>query len=216
MLLVCLPKERPVTSSKLAAASPRMIAIVRLIALLALLISNLVPLAAPASISAADLAGTSRASAAPAPAATNIATTKTDALLVDNDGDGRADSGDTLRYTVAVSNTGTTDATGTVISDTLDPNTSLVAGSVRVSPLALADSYSVFKNTPLTIAAPGLLTNDTGTPAPTVMAVTNAPTSAGGTVTIAANGSFTYNPPANYTGPDSLRYTARNSPGSDT
>ena len=38
--------------------------------------------------------------------------TKTDQLVIDIDGDGVADPGDTLRYTVAFSNTGTTAANG--------------------------------------------------------------------------------------------------------
>jgi putative ubiquitin-RnfH superfamily antitoxin RatB of RatAB toxin-antitoxin module len=205
-----------VTFSKYSLISTRAIHTVRVIALLALLVSNLAPLAAPLPIAAADLAGASLPSQARAPAAANVTATKTDTLPGDTDGDGRADPGDTLRYTVAVSNTGTTDSTGVVISDTLDPNTSLVAGSVRVSPLALADNYSALQNTPLVIAAPGLLANDTGTPAPTVAPVTNGATSAGGTVTIANDGSFTYTPPANYTGADSFTYTAGNSAGSDT
>ncbi|HEU5097755.1 MAG TPA: Ig-like domain-containing protein, partial [Roseiflexaceae bacterium] len=204
------------TFSKYSPASPRAIHMLRVIVLLALLMSNLAPLAAPSPIAAADLAGTSQPSQAPAPAATNVSATKTDSLLGDADGDGRADPGDTLRYTVAVSNTGTTDASNMVISDTLDPNTSLVAGSVRVSPLALGDTYSALQNTPLVIAAPGLLANDTGTPAPAVTPVTSVATTAGGSVTIASDGSFTYTPPANYTGADSFTYTAGNSAGSDT
>jgi hypothetical protein len=187
--------------------------VVRVIALLALLLSNLAPLVSAPAIAAE---GTAPADAPQAqPSAANIAATKNDTLLIDSDGDGKADPGDTLRYTVVVSNTGTADATGLVISDTLDPNTALVAGSARVSPLAFADSYSTLRDTPLTIAAPGLLTNDTGTPAPTVTP-SSGPTTAGGTVTVNANGSFSYTPKAGYTGTDSFSYTATNTGGSDT
>ncbi len=65
--------------------------------------------------------------------APNVSATKADALLVDNDGDGVADPGDTLRYTVVVSNTGTTAATNVAFADTPDANTALVVGSVTTS-----------------------------------------------------------------------------------
>jgi uncharacterized repeat protein (TIGR01451 family) len=63
----------------------------------------------------------------------NVSATKADALLVDNDGDGVADPGDTLRYTVVVSNTGTTAATNVAFADTPDANTALVVGSVTTT-----------------------------------------------------------------------------------
>jgi uncharacterized repeat protein (TIGR01451 family) len=207
-------KERAVPSSNFMPLARKMHNVVRIIALLVLLLSNVLPLATPAGATGVD-PGRSAGEPAQAPAAANVAATKTDALLVDRDGDGRADPGDTLRYTVVTSNTGTTAATGLVISDTLDPNTRLVAGSVRVSPLAFADSYSTLRNTPLTIAAPGLLANDTGTPAPTVTPASK-PTTAGGTVTISSNGGFTYTPPSGYSGTDSFSYTATNTGGSDS
>ncbi len=69
----------------------------------------------------------------PVIAAPNVSATKADALLVDNDGDGVADPGDTLRYTVVVSNTGTTAATNVAFADTPDANTALVVGSVTTS-----------------------------------------------------------------------------------
>lgn len=66
----------------------------------------------------------------PAPA---ISATKTDALEVDVDNDGQADPGDTLSYTVTVTNDGTADATAVMFSDTPDANTALVAGLVTTS-----------------------------------------------------------------------------------
>lgn len=151
----------------------------------------------------------------PSPAAAEIAATKTDQLLVDKDGDGRADPGDTIRYTVITTNTGTTDASNLLISDTLDVNTHLVTGSARISPIALPDFYVTLTNSPLVIAAPGLLVNDTGTPSPTVTPFSGA-TSAGGTVTVNANGGFSYTPPSNYSGSDSFTYSATNSVASDS
>ena len=94
-------------------------------------------------------------------AAVNITATKTDTLLTDYDGDGHADPGDTIRYTVAISNSGDTDALNVVFSDTLDSHTTLVPGSIRVSPLAFDDAYEAIGNTRIVVSAThGLLAND--------------------------------------------------------
>jgi len=58
---------------------------------------------------------------------------KTDSLLVDLNGDGFAGPGDTLRYRVVIANRGNAPATGVAFSDTPDPNTALVPGSVQTS-----------------------------------------------------------------------------------
>ncbi|MBC8162714.1 MAG: Ig-like domain-containing protein, partial [Roseiflexaceae bacterium] len=180
----------------------RTIAVARVCALIAMLGTYVSPAAAAP-----------RATAMPQAAPTLLAS-KTDTLLVDQNSDGNADPGDTLRYTVAISNTSSADATGVTFSDLLDPNTSLVPGSTRVSPLAFADAYTAFRDTPRTVAAPGLLLNDTGTSLGVVVA--SPATTAGGSVAIAADGSFVYTPPAGYTGPDSFSYTATNALGSDS
>ncbi|MFN8485318.1 MAG: hypothetical protein U0768_19950 [Anaerolineae bacterium] len=62
-----------------------------------------------------------------------INATKTDFLAVDADNNGFASPGDTLLYTVQIRNTGNTAATGVVFTDTPDPNTTLVSGSVQTS-----------------------------------------------------------------------------------
>jgi uncharacterized repeat protein (TIGR01451 family) len=144
-----------------------------------------------------------------------VTATKTDAPLADTNRNGRSDPGETLRYTVVISNSSGADLAGVTFDDTLDPNTSLVAGSLQISPLAFGDSYSTLRDTPLMVSAPGLLANDTGTP---TLAVTpgSLTTAAGGTATISANGSFSYTPPPTYTGIDSFSYRAGNSAGSDT
>src|SRR5439155_16773950 len=75
------------------------------------------------------------------------------------------------------------------------------------APVAANDSYGVSKNTALTVAAPGVLGNDTDAngDALTAVLVTNA---AHGSVALNANGSFTYTPAAGYTGSDSFTYKA--------
>jgi uncharacterized repeat protein (TIGR01451 family) len=63
----------------------------------------------------------------------DVAASKTVALLVDVDGDGEVDPGDTLSYTATITNSGTVDATLVVFTDTPDANTTLVAGSVTAT-----------------------------------------------------------------------------------
>jgi uncharacterized repeat protein (TIGR01451 family) len=62
-----------------------------------------------------------------------VTATKSDALLNDVDGDGNADPGDTIRYTVIVTNSGNGAANGVLLTDNPDANTTLVAGSVTTS-----------------------------------------------------------------------------------
>src|SRR5579885_1772139 len=138
-----------------------------------------------------------------------ISATKTDSFS-DPDGDGKAEPGQTITYDVNVANTGASDATGVTFGDTIDPNTTLVPGSLRVSPLAFADSYNATQDTPLSVAAPGVLSNDTGTPAPTAQPIAAGATTQGGTVTLNADGSFNYTPPAGFQGADTFTYTATN------
>ena len=75
------------------------------------------------------------------------------------------------------------------------------------APVATNDSYTTAEDTPLTIAAPGVLGNDSdpdGTAPTAVLGVGPAH----GTLTLNANGSFTYTPATNYSGPDSFTYRA--------
>src|SRR2546421_3768176 len=55
-----------------------------------------------------------------------ITATKTDAWDDTATPDGKAEPGQTITYTVTISNTGTADATGVQFNDSVDPNTSLV------------------------------------------------------------------------------------------
>ena len=56
----------------------------------------------------------------PAHAAPLLFATKDDALIVDSDGDGLVDSGDTLRYTITLTNAGSTNAPDVVYSDVIE------------------------------------------------------------------------------------------------
>ncbi len=149
-----------------------------------------------------------------APLAPIVTATKTDSLFTDVDGDLQADPGDTLQYTVSIDSIGD-DATGVTFTDTVDPNTAFVPGSLTATPVAVDDSYTASGNIRISVAAPGVLGNDfTGVPAATITAppVTSAN---GGDVSLAADGSFTYNPPAGFEGTDSFSYTLTNASGSN-
>lgn len=137
------------------------------------------------------------------------APTQTDQLLLDNGSLGTADAGDKIQYKVNIQNTGSAPATGVQLNVAPDPRTTFVPGSVRSSPLALPDAYTCTGNVGLNVpAASGLKANDfdddiTGL---TVTAGTFA-TTGGGSITIAADGSFMYTPPAGLTGGATDTYT---------
>lgn len=139
-----------------------------------------------------------------------------DTLVTDVDGDGRVDPGDTIQYTVTVNNTAGVgagnDALGVAFNETLSNDTTLVAGSLNASPIAVNDTFSVTGNLQIQVpdGASDLLANDidpdTGTN--TGLTASGGTTSAqGGNVTINANGSFSYNPPPGFEGTDTFTYT---------
>src|SRR6202008_606753 len=82
---------------------------------------------------------------------------------------------------------------------------SITVVSVDDAPVAANDSYTTDEDTALTVAAPGVLGNDTDVDSTTLTAVVVAPP-AHGTLTLHANGGFTYTPAANYNGADSFTY----------
>ena len=178
---------------------------------LAVSLSLLTPLV-PAAVGAGGVEA-SRAAAAPRAAgfaalayAPLITATKTDSFP-DPDNDGKAVPGDTITYTVQINNNGT-DATGVTFSDTIDPNTTLVPGSLTTTPVAIDDTYSAVGNVQINPPAGSLTSNDSDPDGGTVTAVAGSSTSAnGGEVTVNADGSFTYNPPAGFEGADTFTYT---------
>lgn len=85
--------------------------------------------------------------------------------------------------------------------------TTFAAPAARAGLLVTAndDAYTVSHDRPLSVAARGVLANDSGG------GLTAAKTSnpAHGSVTVSANGGFTYQPNAGYVGTDSFTYEAR-------
>ncbi|HJU93501.1 MAG TPA: Ig-like domain-containing protein, partial [Pyrinomonadaceae bacterium] len=86
-----------------------------------------------------------------------------------------------------------------------------------VKPEAVDDARNATGNIRIQTASPNsgfsVLTNDIG-PGITVT-LSDTSSVRGGNVAVAANGTFTYNPPAGYEGPDSFNYTISNAAGSD-
>jgi hypothetical protein len=74
-------------------------------------------------------------------------------------------------------------------------------------PVAVADSYNAMQETPLTIAGPGVLANDTDADGDALTAVL-VTSPAHGAVVLAADGGFNYTPVAGYSGADSFTYKA--------
>ncbi len=163
--------------------------------------------------------------------------TMTDALLndgagpisPDEDGDGKADPGETIEYTAVIQNSGADPATGVTFSDILDINTTLVGGSLNVSPLAVDDIYETIGNTLLDV---GLSTSDPAVHVTTgsidslfdndteflgdsftlksVGSDTTAPftttSEQGGTVSVESDGNFSYLPAVGFSGTDHFDY----------
>lgn len=136
---------------------------------------------------------------------------QTDEIIIDNGTPGKADPGDRIRYKVTIENTHpSAPANGVQLNAAPDIRTTLDNTTFRTTPLAINDAYSVIGNVGITVpAANGLLLNDYDDDIPglDVMAVSNVATTAGGIITIAADGGFSYNPPSGFEGADTYQYT---------
>jgi 6-phosphogluconolactonase (cycloisomerase 2 family) len=82
--------------------------------------------------------------------------------------------------------------------------------TTNVAPAAANDSYSTAEDTPLTVPAPGVLTNDTDADGDPLTAI-KVSDPAHGSVSLSGNGSFVYTPEAGYSGGDSFTYKANDS-----
>jgi HD domain-containing protein/Big-like domain-containing protein len=98
-----------------------------------------------------------------------------------------------------------------VVADPSGANASgtvtITVTSVPSSPVAGDDAYVTQQDTPLTIAAPGVLGND-GDQDGDTLTLQTSPTSGptNGVVVLASDGSFTYTPNSGFTGTDSFTY----------
>jgi len=113
-----------------------------------------------------------------------------------------------LTYTPALNYNGPDSFTFKANDGLLDSSVatvSITVTAVNDAPVATNDSYSTNEDTPLTMAAPGVLGNDSDIDSATLAAVlVNGP--ANGTLTLNTDGSFTYTPAANFNGSDAFTY----------
>jgi VCBS repeat-containing protein len=79
--------------------------------------------------------------------------------------------------------------------------------ALNSAPVADSDAYNATEDTQLVVQASGVLDGDTDVEGDGLSAVLNVDVSHG-TLALNANGSFTYDPDANYCGPDSFTYHA--------
>ncbi len=109
-------------------------------------------------------------------------------------------------FTFQVRDNGGT-ANGGVNTDQSANTMTVDVTSVNDAPLAVADGYSTNEDAGLTVTISGVLSNDTDADGNALTAnLVTGPEH--GSLTLNANGSFSYTPAANYNGPDSFTYKA--------
>ncbi|MFZ1562192.1 MAG: Ig-like domain-containing protein, partial [Saprospiraceae bacterium] len=116
--------------------------------------------------------------------------------------------GDQLQYTITITSNAGMDATGVQLTDFIDPNTTLVPGSLKIGVVAYDDAYSTVGNVSISVpAASGVLTNDLNLDGDVLQATAFDATGTQGTVTMNPNGSFTFNPNPGFEGTTTFGYT---------
>lgn len=104
-------------------------------------------------------------------------------------------AGQTVQFRIRLGSDSSVGSTGWFVDDAR-------IQSCSYGPLAVADSYTMDEDTVLDVPAPGVLGNDNGTNL-TAELVDDVTT---GSLTLNANGSFTYTPPADYFGTVTFTY----------
>ncbi len=84
----------------------------------------------------------------------------------------------------------------------------LTIAPVNDAPQVDDDAFATSEDTPLTIAVPGVLANDSDADGPTSPSATLVSGPSNGSLTLDGSGSFTYAPNANFVGQDSFTYRA--------
>ena len=116
----------------------------------------------------------------------------------------------TFTYTPSADYNGSDSFTYQVCDNYTTPGCNTATANITVqptsdNPVAVADSYSVNEDNVLTIAAAGVLLNDSDADGDAITAVLGT-TTAHGTLSLNADGSLTYTPVADYNGTDSFTY----------
>ncbi len=114
-------------------------------------------------------------------------------------------------FSVNLRTGGPTTVTATDLTDgTKTANTSSAISVTNAVPVTNPDSYTVVQDRSLVVAATGVLANDSDPEGQPLSVATPRPVSgpSHGSLTLNADGSFTYTPDAGYIGPDSFIYRA--------
>lgn len=114
----------------------------------------------------------------------------------------------TVNATGLATGVATGQATITATSGAASGSATLTVFNPNTPPVAAADTFDAIGNVTVPVAAPGLLANDSDGESDALSVVPGTfPTSGGGTVSMNADGSFTYLSAAGFTGTDSFSYT---------
>ena len=167
-----------------------------------------------------------------------VSATMSAAMLNDADADGKADPGESIRYTATISALGQ-DATGVHFSVPLDDHTTLIDGSITISPIARNEAYVSPSSTQLNSASlaetctenplRSVTCNDAlnGTEPWSFGATQGAAydmgvngsnsvtTDNGGSVVLASDGTFVYTRTGEFSGEDTFWYVVAGASGSD-
>ncbi len=131
--------------------------------------------------------------------------------FVDNNADNRINPGEEVEYVISVTNPTAEDLANLTLASFLDPNVTISSAAKIVSSGAFDDCYGTSLNAAITkTASDGLLSNDLS--GFTIIPATST-SDRGVSVSINADGSFTYTPPANFSGTDTFSYSAVGSDG---
>jgi hypothetical protein len=117
----------------------------------------------------------------------------------------------TLKIRASASGFAPDSASVSVTNNTTTTQNFILSPAVT-APTASNDSYSTNEDQPLTVPAPGVLGNDAGTGPLSASIVSNVPAAAG-SVSLNANGGFTYTPALDFNGSTSFTYRAQNAGG---
>ncbi|MBE7436701.1 MAG: DUF4082 domain-containing protein [Anaerolineales bacterium] len=137
-------------------------------------------------------------------------------MLFDADGDGiYGEAGDTVKQLTngafTISAQESTPGTGVEIIATDNAgrtgSNQYTVTTTNQAPQAVDDTYTIDENTTLTVAAPGVLNNDTDPDSDSLNAIEVSGTTHG-TLDLNADGSFTYTPYSGYSGDDTFTYKA--------
>lgn len=149
----------------------------------------------------------------------SLATATKDALDVTGTSDvDPAAPGQTLTYRIEVPNTGGA-ASDVSFDDVIDSNLTVVADSLTTRPFGVDDLYEAVGNVQLAVnAANGVLGNDRdvddgAAPQPLNVTAFDATSAGGGSVNVAADGSFTYTSAGGFGGVDAFSYTVTDNEG---